>query len=1656
MSNPSLQPPGKPNARSPYLWQGERSGGGNVLGFLWQRSRQFFWAALLIAAIVLFAWLIWLLLLAPKRTPLVVLSAAPYSWPIPPNAWASEDFDKLAVMDGETITLRGHDEPVFKSTDFYERLDREIQQSQGKHHRAPLILWVSLHGVAEQSGHGIHLVPPNASPTDPESWIQFDKLIDRAETLGADRNVLLILDCNRMLTNWNIGLLANAFSNRVKATFDNKEAGEDGSNADGKYCLTVMLSAGMEEQSHVSAELGGSVFGHFMQLGLSGVADRPGEGGNGDGWVDVTELHRYLKTKVRTWTVHSRGQAQTPILLSTVPELGFRLARSLNSEQLDQLTSRQIARPPSPTLSGPRLDALWRSLDEMRSQDLYRREPIAFRSLEHDLLWLEQMSTAGDGYRTVAQRTLEKVQSDVKAIEHRISQLSQRPTVSGSYALISGNQLDLPRSLRVHSLPMAEFFGTQPIASTTLMRDRLAELSNQPTAEVLARTKSELEKQSNSEYASTQFIRMLDRYQSPRLWRGHDLVGGLLQLQTVLHDSAVPRDLAGLPADLRVHRWNRALLSHVDPMRRDAEDCVFLRDQAGLAEKLAEANRLHQSSIDASTIADQTMKICDLAMATTPYYAQWIADPRRVTDVEATKADIDNVILPLITESMQLASQLADVPGAVAGMQSLVDRIHSDRKFASDRIEPLLKSLEDQLSVAKRQLIIQSDSNRLDAIGEIQSLLSVPLVDWQSRRDLRNALAMLTARIQQNLDPTNHVDEIVVEESQSSYAAKIASWKQHPLEMLLQGDSDSAGQAESNRIAVFLESVHGQLEGRKSDPTLDGQRKICSDAARRIRSAAAIGFRRPDPDAIAELRTIDIESLLFWHCQRALDDCWGPAGGERSFYELAATDYCDSVAEMNRWQVDQTADDGALVDVRDARSLIASRQRFLSDWLTTTSDRTIQLDPDDAVASVFTVNVGSADGFVPPEGTAAIVVRSETRRVDLELVKPSDAVRLPTRDANYEVVLPADVARFGLPLKAQTIFRGHEYGGSLGLEQLGGVTIDVHRQQATKSEVTLSGPWDELSVVFVLDCSASMNESLAGGDEDGQSRIEIAKSALQEMLLSLGLRRNVRVGIRAFGHRLGWSVDEPVTALTRPDFSGQIDPTLTPDRDVESVLTLGEFDLATAQAMVPEIAGLKPWGQSPLYLSVLQSIQEFSVEDSKADRHVIVITDGANYQFIPPSANAQPPTTSEDVRHAWASNQVPVHILGLGMDRDRQRDAVQEFDQLSRATGGRFQALGRSTDLGKALRNLLAPGMYRLLSYQDKDRPEVSITLGAATQVMPVPSTPELFAVQYEGRQWVDPDAGSSDPATLAIEPIVLEGGEAYQLYVNEPGTEIYDYPFSDNVVAMAELVTPDGAATDHVVRIHRPDRQPPERVIFPVSWQRRDSDSDPEDSLWRATRRPEAVWIQIQPIGSDGNRMGQAYTFFDANYDLNEPVPVMSLVASGWPTRASRARVRLWSRPSEESTFIELLPPSIEQSGQASSDKLDLLVDLRQISAGPVEVAEGIAIRMDPLGDRFVDGVVRRRYVVEFSDAAVPVTSIKLDFSKSFEGKPMRVIRQFDQEHHMSVHTFYYASRTDESPAEIRMTNFENEVDGAWTLMEDSIEVEIPDSGGLLPVGRD
>ena len=160
--------------------------------------------------------------------------------------------------------------------------------------------------------------------------------------------------------------------------------------------LAVLNSTGTGETSVASPCLHGSLFGHYLRLGIAGAADHDDLVGNGDGRVTLHELKRYVTRHVRRWMAHHRGLESAyggPVILPA--EADFDVAWSLRTGHLDDMiaaATRDGIQHADPTVPAAKITPLWTRLDRLRDLRPWGYDPIAWRRLEHRLLWLEQLA----------------------------------------------------------------------------------------------------------------------------------------------------------------------------------------------------------------------------------------------------------------------------------------------------------------------------------------------------------------------------------------------------------------------------------------------------------------------------------------------------------------------------------------------------------------------------------------------------------------------------------------------------------------------------------------------------------------------------------------------------------------------------------------------------------------------------------------------------------------------------------------------------------------------------------------------------------------------------------------------------------------------------------------------------------------------------------------------------------------------------------------------------------------------------------------------------------------------------------------------------------------------------------------------------------------
>jgi hypothetical protein len=229
------------------------------------------------------------------------------------------------------------------------------------------------------------------------------------------------------------------------------------------------------------------------------------------------------------------------------------------------------------------------------------------------------------------------------------------------------------------------------------------------------------------------------------------------------------------------------------------------------------------------------------------------------------------------------------------------------------------------------------------------------------------------------------------------------------------------------------------------------------------------------------------------------------------------------------------------------------------------------------------------------------------------------------------------------------------------------------------------------SVEFILDCSQSMDEAtpIKPGGRAKAQRLDMAKAQLKSVLDKLVVRgakgEEVHVGVRFFGHRVGWLDGAPNgKMIVVPSVAAQAVELrkLGPSRDTELAFAVGKFDNLASAAIQRRIGALRPWGETPLFLALKQSLADFRQEPLNARKFIIAITDGENMQ-------STPDTNLADVLNAWEKDKVAIYILGFDIGPAQARNAVPDFARLAQATGGKFLQVDSGQGLLDALQKVL-------------------------------------------------------------------------------------------------------------------------------------------------------------------------------------------------------------------------------------------------------------------------------------------------------------------------------------------------------------------------------
>ncbi|MFO1065034.1 MAG: vWA domain-containing protein [Pirellulales bacterium] len=1366
--------------------------------------------------IVTVRWILW----APHRTPLLVLSAT-YDAPWDINPWVGENLAWLQSLDHRNVTVHslgnGDDAVRGNWADLEEDVRRSADAASAD---LPLIIYIGLHGVTDEAGRA-YLVVHDSTVDDASSWLGWDELLDRLQKcIEPGRHWMVLLESGRQGMSAPLVTQRHRFAETVTSQLDARRDDARFQN------LTVMIASDSSRLPTVDSAAGhGDCFTRAVAEGLSGKADERRWGGNADRSVSTQELAAYVKARTEELARLHRGCAQQPIVWN-----GDRAASRAAWSLRTPISTVTTDWSPPTTQQIQELESIWQRVGE---------------TIAEHRLWHDQPGRCAEWERRAA--ALESAAFGGEAVRDRFSDWSQ--SLKQEIAQVEQQlRSDRNRSRTLDTVLLAAH-----------IEDWKAFAAN-PTATTLSRLKSTSANQEKLPLPLCEpFLATLAVTPGIDFERMQPY---LQQLAEIRIDQLQTRHTAEEAALLPAASWRGAELEN---WSRRIED-MFLCEAA-------------PSSIE--------MELDALRAQTTV----WAEACQAWQELSVTAS-----------KSWSLLPHLSDTVDAAIGSSSAssVESHGSDRQLAAR-----WKSITASLMHNQQALEAEWNRSPEPTVHLKQTVRSAAPIDF--RAELSSFIDdCISVWNKADVDPVHAgtswaaaTDKLLRtawlprQQGSAEQAATLrTSLREHLIAFDLHLERDRATStgsgshaAQHNTDSNSRSETRGRLMQLSSELTAAGSDRDSADLrsasawTRTARSAAAARLRTAitgrASDAAATTgyqngldhrRTLDTAASV-------LDAFWAlPSQNDQPWFDSAAGALIDSLKPEPSIGAREPTDINH--EVSRLRLILAERRAAAALGIRLVAECAPQIDPADPLQTHCTVAPGpEAHGL--PAGIASLRMLTESKSGCVPVaVGPSMTMQ------RGDVPLVGSTTLVGNRPQAEAIvqFRGHVYrypfdlrpelrrGSAAELSMPGSATITIDDARPRRR-----------ARIFILDCSASMAQTertegvqaASTGKADGlqTDKLSTAKLALVEMLSRLRGGPDA-VGVMFYGHRAAAGRPEQGILLQHRYFADHPFPqSLQPYDDVETILAPGRFDDAQWSTVIDHIEDIVPWGQTPLYVALMQAVEHAQRLGRDVHCDVIVISDGRNYQFNPPADRR---VAIEQVIEAARSADVAIHTIGFGVPSAEAAEATTQYQLLAEATGGSstLQAADGTTLL-ENLQTLTQPEPFTVRL------PSGETLVGHTHEPLRLSgSVPDNTAVEIEYRQ-----DRKRIPISSRSAVELTTGGDGRLICVDYRG----------GPRTQAPILKFDGRSSPFVASVYRP-----QSYGDALKWQVGLSRVDAE-----VPQRSKHVLMQISPLRSEGRdshgQDGEAYCLADAAWMSDTPQPVLQFETLDWPRTADAARVELF-----------------------------------------------------------------------------------------------------------------------------------------------------------------
>ncbi len=1486
---------------------------GGFFGFLFGRRLKLWTLACLFA--LLLGGIVWFLLSVPSPVPVVAVAVSSYKDPrIPHNLTALTDVERL---NSYTRDFRKVDVAIEKTkredfTAAFAKKLKEVTPGGSAFSRKSVIIYISAHGVVNGEGKPCLLLT-DSDPLDETTWYPVTEVLTaiKGEPGFHDATKLLALDCCRIRSDWRLGILDNRFGERLLDEIQNAEIPD----------LAVLTSASPGERAWSSPELGGgTVFGHFFALGLHGAAARHAATKSA-GFASILpketlavgELCDYVRNHVSRWVSATRGAEQNPQLITAKSQTA-----SLKKSDLAWISQHGPSDGPSAATVRRQDDSerhkmlaqlklFWSEHQQRRDSPAWRLYPLQWAEFELRLLRYEELYLDAVSESEALETARNEVEKALRPLDERLSPI----VFSGSAPL----EKNYPGAAS----------DAGPIAIEAC------------------------------------FDKMIEQhvYDSDR----QKLAGQIGQAREVRRQV---EDLAA-PVDPRVLFWLRPVLNSIDEHRRKAEDLLFVGNPQSLAEaealwsKLldgaAAMGALPQARAQSDAVAE-TLHRRDEIWARLWWLGRWLYDN------PAQKPG----------QTAALAESLDKLIDAADSLSRDLELIHAGESPPLAETAAVAGAAYDKLMTAFQQQANDTQKSREDAgqleksgaFGTLHGLLAVPLVTGVERDRLREQYDRLVGKIEESgLDLVK--DWTARREGgDASPAGATAQHARQAVERLLEIESptDDAETAPADRLlrseTAIRKSLARTFETIKaaaapSDKEIAGDRPqpepvaasddvwLKNDLARRVglsaadlagrrrawftprlESKAAFGDRTWQPPT-KRLMQFDLAALALWHCDRALDDFWGPLPGgadKSSYFSRSARAFLAALASDEAVKRDayfaerRTKLEGKL-DLREKATrlttMVAEKNVVFEAHVEERKQTATAFSAPGAPAGVAAVFLAEPDGR---ELNRSLWYQDrehpEAWRQGIAL--PADAPRQPVGMTIRKEVTGG--ARGARKLAAGALFRGHlsndaDPAGSFTAQLRVIRAIEPPVVAAAPPEIRVKGSRHSITeLIFIVDASGSMTENIQGRETKavGEQKWTLAKNAIQTILSELQSRQGDweandeewRAALMVYGHRAVWlnqignvQYNKAAPAEERQKWAAD---QVFPHTDVELLVNLARFDSELAGKISAALGRASPWGPTPLYYALREAVKVFESTPhpggDQPNRHIILVTDGVNNPMPPKGGVEIVPGALQAVlknfKQAHQNAAVRIDVVYFGAVLENERDALQGLTSFVKEANaladGRSASKSTNMHIAANPENLI----YHLRSAVEANRLKFRVvragTSSTEVEYKPANSTwtvdgqarlPDKYTVQIDG-------------TPEAAQDVRLEGGESLKLVFKKDKLEFEQQPDEKGLLKRITAGVGQGRLNVHpfVPRAGSDD------VLFEFGVQYADR--------FRFTPRPSDFWAEVLPIRQDPDGTPHAdedepAVFYDRSFLPAQRMSVLQFKFPQWPAAANAARVKLW-----------------------------------------------------------------------------------------------------------------------------------------------------------------